>query len=100
MGEVEKLAAGQITCPACKSKISADGKSLFEEGAELVRLRKDAGKVKKLAAAVDALEKQIAASPAPAVEPKLKPAVASVVPEKVVENEPAKRPWFKRTSFH
>jgi hypothetical protein len=71
--------AGPIRCPACKSKISPDGKSLFERSAEFEKLRKDAAKVRRLAETVAALERDKVSADAVEAEKEGKPGAAAPV---------------------
>jgi hypothetical protein len=52
-GEIAPAASSPVSCPACKSRISADGKTLHEKSGYLEELLDTAG--------VDELEKNIAA---------------------------------------
>jgi hypothetical protein len=55
----ENNAAQTFTCPACGSKIAADGGALFERSARLQELEKIAASVPRLKATLEKLEAQL-----------------------------------------
>lgn len=54
------MADERITCPACQSAISADGRTLFERSARLSDAEESADLLEKAMARIDALEAELA----------------------------------------
>lgn len=87
-------AGGSVSCPACKSEITADGGALLKRSAYLDDLIETDAEAGKFAKAIDALEAKLAAKTAEVAELKGKLAAAQSKPEE--KNEPVERKEKKR----